>query len=365
MRDAMMMPFMSFVQFAFVNNPMRQFFQQQKTCLLQRLIKDAFFFSFVSWATPGYAETFKLGLPIDCNIDKDCFIQNLPDTIIGEGRADSFCQGATYDGHKGLDIRIISMDDIKRDVPVIASASGVVKALRDGVEDRLVLSDDDKKALENRECGNGVVISHEGGYETQYCHLKNGSVSVSMGEEIKKGDLLGFVGNSGFAAFPHVHLTVRKNGTWLDPITGRKPALACMADNPPTPETSLLDTKALEVMTTNTTRLMLSGITGAVPSHDDFVKSGPAVKLGKEDTAIIGWAWFINIRKGDQIRFTLEGPDGLIVTNTTDPIEEQKANFSAYSGKRGKPQSGEYQLTTELLREGKPIEKSLYIEILE
>ena len=72
--------------------------------------------------------------------------------------------------------------------------------------------------LKGRECGNGVVLRHKGGWETQYCHLKQGSVLVKSGQEVWAGQELGFVGQSGKAAFPHVHLSVRKDGKVVDPF---------------------------------------------------------------------------------------------------------------------------------------------------
>lgn len=354
MRDAIVLPLRIFVESVQVNKPMDKLFQLLKASL--------FTLSFFNLANPSLAEDFKLGLPIECKINTDCFIQNLPDTIQGEGLADSFCQGATYDGHKGLDIRVMSLKDIERNVPIIASARGTIKALRDGEDDRLILSIKDRKLAKNKECGNGVVISHEDGFETQYCHLRKGSLAIKKGEEVDKGDVLGFLGNSGFSAFPHIHLTVRKDGQWLDPITGQIPSKTCTISNL---ENSLFENDITQYFKQNNSRLMTSGITGGVINHSDLVKKGAPKKLTENDKAIVGWAWFINLRKGDEIRFTLEGPQGLIVENTTDAIDRHKADFSAFTGKRIQPQKGEYKLTTELLRNGKSIEESLYVEILE
>jgi len=75
-----------------------------------------------------------------------------------------------------------------RGEPVVASAGGVVAAARDGVDD---ISMRDAPVPRGRECGNGVRIVHGGGWKTQYCHLRKGSVAV------KNGDMLGLVGLSG------------------------------------------------------------------------------------------------------------------------------------------------------------------------
>ena len=73
-------------------------------------------------------------------------------------------------------------------------------------------------SVKGRECGNGVVLAHPGGWETQYCHMAKGSVRVKTGETVTAGTVLGLVGMSGDAEFPHLHLAVRHNGEKIDPF---------------------------------------------------------------------------------------------------------------------------------------------------
>lgn len=308
------------------------------------------------------ASDIKFGLPIKCKLEKDCFIQNLPDIIEGEGVADSFCHRATYNGHKGVDIRLFSLEDIKRNVPVIAAANGIIKATRDGEIDKLIATQEDRQSVKNKECGNGILIAHPNGFESQYCHMKQGSIVVKKGQQIKQGDTLGFVGSSGFSQFPHIHLSIRKNGQWIDPISGNPPAATCAVSNL---QNSLLNQDTHQYFQANTTRLIASGISGTPIVHGNLVKIGVPEKLKEVDQAIIGWAWFINLRKNDEIRFTLEGPQGLIAQNTTNPIENHKATYSAFAGKKLQPEKGEYRLRTELLRDGQSIEDTLFVQILE
>ena len=337
-----------------MNKPIQRFFQPLIQCL--------FVLGICGFSNFSAAEEIKFGLPIKCDLNKDCFIQNLPDLIEGEGTADSFCQGATYDGHKGVDIRILSLKDIERNVPVIAPARGIIKAFRDGEEDVLMKTPEDKDRVKGKECGNGIVISHDKTYETQVCHLKKNSITVQKGEKVEQGDTIGFVGNSGAAQFPHVHLMIRKNGKWVDPISGQSPEKSCKTNSV---KTSLFNTEVAQYFTDNTSRLMTSGITGKPIIHETLVEVGPPEALKASDQAIVGWAWFINLRKGDKIRYTLEGPQGQISQNTTKPFEKWKASYSGFSGKRTSPTKGEYRLTTELLRNGETIEQSLFVHILE
>ena len=63
--------------------------------------------------------------------------------------------------------------------------------------------------------GRWILIDHGYGYETLYGHL-NG-FNVKVGERVKRGHVIGFVGNSGTSTGPHVHYEVHKNGEPVNP----------------------------------------------------------------------------------------------------------------------------------------------------
>ncbi len=58
-----------------------------------------------------------------------------------------------------------------------------------------------------------MLIDHDGGWQTQYCHMKKGSIRVREGDAGAVGTPLGEVGLSGMTEFPHVHFTVRHGDT--------------------------------------------------------------------------------------------------------------------------------------------------------
>jgi len=64
--------------------------------------------------------------------------------------------------------------------------------------------------------GNHVILDHGFGYETIYAHLSD--FNVREGQTLKRGDVIGFVGNTGFSSGPHLHYEVVKNGDKLNPI---------------------------------------------------------------------------------------------------------------------------------------------------
>jgi murein DD-endopeptidase MepM/ murein hydrolase activator NlpD len=63
--------------------------------------------------------------------------------------------------------------------------------------------------------GRHVVIDHGFGYGTLYAHLSE--LKVRNGQEVKRGDVIGLVGNTGLSAGPHLHYEVHKNGQPVDP----------------------------------------------------------------------------------------------------------------------------------------------------
>lgn len=64
--------------------------------------------------------------------------------------------------------------------------------------------------------GNHVVINHGYGYETLYGHMVR--VKVRAGRTVKRGEVIGWVGNTGKSTGPHCHYEVHKNGNAVDPV---------------------------------------------------------------------------------------------------------------------------------------------------
>ena len=54
-----------------------------------------------------------------------------------------------------------------------------------------------------------IKIDHGNGYFTRYLHLAYGSVNVSVGDFVKKGTVLGYMGNTGYSFGGHLHFEIK------------------------------------------------------------------------------------------------------------------------------------------------------------
>jgi len=93
--------------------------------------------------------------------------------------------------------------------PIYAVADGVVK----------------EHDIQSWGLGNSVVISHDVkglAFDSVYGHMATGSVVVEAGQEVKVGDLIGLVGNTGSSTGAHLHFEIHLNGIQVDPFAWLK-----------------------------------------------------------------------------------------------------------------------------------------------
>lgn len=65
--------------------------------------------------------------------------------------------------------------------------------------------------------GNYVTIYHSNGDYTLYAHMS--SLAVTAGQNVTQGDVIGYVGSTGWATGPHLHFEIRVNGSTVDPLS--------------------------------------------------------------------------------------------------------------------------------------------------
>ncbi len=95
--------------------------------------------------------------------------------------------------HQGLDFTA------PQGTPIYATGNGVVT-----------------QAGYNTGGGNEVVINHGYGYETKYLHMVR--IKARDGQRVKRGEVIGWVGNTGASTGPHCHYEVHINGNPVDPV---------------------------------------------------------------------------------------------------------------------------------------------------
>ena len=130
------------------------------------------------------------GADIHCSLDFRCPLSSYKyiTTQYGQG------------GHKGVDLAA------PQGTPIYAAADGVVTV-----------------AAYHYSYGNYVSIYHGSAddgntYATLYAHMSQ-APSVSTNQQVKKGDLIGYVGNTGYSFGNHLHLELRVNGNRTNPLS--------------------------------------------------------------------------------------------------------------------------------------------------
>lgn len=96
--------------------------------------------------------------------------------------------------HTGMDF------SAKSGTPIYATGDGKISKLR----------------RSRKGYGNHVIIDHGYGYKTLYAHMKK--YIVRKGQKIKRGEVIGYVGNTGTSVAPHLHYEVHKNGRKINPV---------------------------------------------------------------------------------------------------------------------------------------------------
>ena len=141
--------------------------------------------------------------PMGGILGEDLFPVNYVDLDPTTGLRDWDCSNYTYDGHLGTDIDLKSFAEQDAGVPVFAALGGTVVETDDGNFDRNVFGDGQP--------GNHVILHHGGTQYSLYWHLRRGSVTVKVGDQIQAGQPLGLVGSSGNSTGPHLHFETWSN----------------------------------------------------------------------------------------------------------------------------------------------------------
>jgi len=103
--------------------------------------------------------------------------------------------------HNGVDFRA------PMGSPILAAGDGVVSTI-------------------SQETGYGkyVRIRHDAGYETTYAHIASTAPDIKVGQRVSQGQVIAYVGSTGYSTGPHLYYELRVNGRYEDPLTASLPA---------------------------------------------------------------------------------------------------------------------------------------------
>jgi hypothetical protein len=270
-----------------------------------------------------------LQLPLACIINVDCWIAHYMDDDPSGAAADYLCGHRTYKGHTGVDFAIQDRRVMSKGVPVVASADGTVARVRSDMPDSGVTAAT-RQSVDTRECGNGVVLQHGDGWETQYCHLKKDSIVVQIGDRVSAGQKLGLIGLSGLTEFPHVHLTVRHTGRNIDPFIGVDRDKACGLGNHP-----LWRPDVMSALDYQPFAIYHAGFADRAPDATS-VRTGLFDSNALRSTAAIIALWvdIFGAAKNDVLSMRITGPDGSILVERRQIMSDDRDAYFAFIGKK-------------------------------
>ncbi|MBS0362461.1 MAG: M23 family metallopeptidase [Proteobacteria bacterium] len=269
----------------------------------------------------------QLSLPIACEVGRTCEVQNYVDRDPGPGALDYRCLHRTYQNHNGVDIRVLDMAAQRAGVDVLAAAPGRVARLRDGVAD-ISIHAPGAPSVAGQECGNGVVIDHGGGWETQYCHVAKGSLKVKVGDQVAASQPIAHVGLSGDTEFPHLHFTIRHAGVVVDPFApGAVSAGSCPS------QAGLWTPPAARALAYKRGAVLNVGFETAIGGME-AVEDGRIAMPAGDPPALVAYARMIGLEAGDVVELKLTGPDGKVLADASQPIDRDKAQYLSQAGRK-------------------------------
>src|SRR5262249_22604273 len=192
---------------------------------------------------------------------------------------------------------------------------------------------------------------HDGGWETQYCHMARGSVVVRPGDQVTAGQAIGRVGLSGLTEFPHLHLTVLREGKVVDPFAVDLPEGQCG------PGESLWDQSFESEVAYKPGFVINTGFASGKVTMDE-IEHGVLrdFRLDNNAPALVAVVRAGGLRRGDVLELALYSPQGdLLAKKKSDPLPALFAQYMMLIGRK-RPDSGWsegiYQAIFRIVRDG-------------
>ena len=269
-------------------------------------MRYAFLIFCLFFALPTQAQP-KLQFPVLCNFGINCWVLYYMDVEGNPRKTRDFTCGARA-GEADMFTRIAVKDlaTAARGVPVVAAADGQVTYVQNNVIDKLY-----SPGQRVMPCGNAIVIEHAKGRETQYCHLRQGSIPHQPGDAVKQGQFLGVVGLSGATTWPHLGFAVLDYDLAIDPFSGRSIHEGCgLTPKPLWQNAALYTYKPFSIYNI--------GFSENAPSSTQLDFGFETQKdLPVSVKSLTFWAGAFGTQKGDRLEIRITNPDGEVLEEET------------------------------------------------
>ena len=143
----------------------------------------------------SYTNRYNYGNAVQENFDAD-YIYSLP---YGKGKTQSIFQG--YNGRFSHQNEFALDFDLKMGSAILAARDGIVVTVVNNFNQSC-------PTISCAKYNNKIVIMHSDGTFADYSHLKYHGAKVKKGEFVKKDQLIGYSGSTGFSSGPHLHFAV-------------------------------------------------------------------------------------------------------------------------------------------------------------
>jgi hypothetical protein len=294
----------------------------------------------------------KLAFPVDCVLGENCWTVNYVDVDPGTKEADFTCASKTYDAHQGTDFALRSRIEMTAGINVLAARKGTVERIRD-TEDDAPKSEEQYAEIRkaNRDCGNGVLIDHGSGLKTLYCHMKQGSITVKPEDAVTEGQVIGQIGQSGYAEFPHLHFSVLWESGYADPFTGMGVKEGCGRSKAPLWKNAM-DYEPFAVFDA-----------GFMDKAPDFKAIAAGHKhpetLPQSSPGLVLWAGMYHALEGDEVTLVITDPSGAVFKERAAIVKTSRKRPSYFfTGRKLEDQglrTGTYTGTISVRRAGIPV----------
>lgn len=266
----------------------------------------------------AYIPPLKLALPINCELNKNCYIRQYVNVGEATNKVYDYKGGTLTNNHqRGTDFSLQTYQQMKTGIAVLAPAAGIVMRARDDMIDHHMPTDKELDTSQPFEkgnyCGNYIRLDHGQGWVSQLCHLRQSSLRVSPGQSVRKGEVLALVGSSGKADAPYLDFQLYYHGAVVDPFQSQLWEISI-----PYHARGIIDQGIAK------NSITLKKVQFEAPHETTLLTF---------DEAMIAWIRLYGMHRGDRQRFVFMQPNGLVYSKPIiSTVDEDYKEWFSYGG---------------------------------